>query len=266
VTELLEALGWKAGPLGRLRLIALVACATLAALAVGTALAEVSGISIAVVQTILWVVWLAWLGVFFPHNALRDASRPCALPYRRAFKREIVIGIALAFSQLLRPFAIGLLDNGVAASGWLPAAAGIGLLVAGVVFIATGVATLGVARTLFVHEYGGADPGLTTNGIYRLVRHPLFLGGMLVSLGLAICAGERIALELALINVCVLPAYSRLEDQRCCTILGLPYARYRLSVGGMLPRRRSSIDSSARWRQERESIQPIRGRSLVRKR
>jgi protein-S-isoprenylcysteine O-methyltransferase Ste14 len=245
MTELVEALGWRVSFASQVFLLAMIGAATLLLLVVGTAAGVAGPAAVIFVQVCIWMLWLGWLGQAFPKNAERDALSPCQLPYRRAFTREILFGIAVAFSQMLRPAFYGLLESSVPPSGWSPAppliVVGVPLAVLGVTVIALGVSTLGMARTLFVYEYVSSARMVTVEGIYRILRHPLFLGGTAVSAGLAALTGNPVAIALALINVGIVPIYARLEDRRCCTVLGRPYVDYRATVGGMVPRRRSLI-------------------------
>ncbi len=265
MAELLEALGGRMSPRHCLGLAALVGATTTTILAAALAFADATSVSIVWVQAAIWVVWLAWLGIVFPRNGRRDSETPCALPYRRAFMREILLGISVAFSQFLRPVATGLLD-GVPADSADALAIGTVLLLAGGAMVTVGVSALGVARTLFVHEYVPGDRRVVKSGIYRFVRHPLFLGGALVSLGLAVCTGDRTAIELGFLNACICPLYVQLEDRRCFAILGREYVDYSVAVGGVVPRRRSAIRPVARLHHAAGRIEPIAGRADVTRR
>lgn len=240
MADLLEALGWERSFGHGARLIALIGASTVMVLAATLALVSALGLSVLVAQASIWLAWLIWLGAVFPHNFRRDSRRPSQWPYRRAFMREILIGISIAFSQFLRPAVVGLLSAGSSVS--LEAlVVGILLFLAGGATIAAAVSVLGVSKALFLHEYVPAMQHLVTSGIYRFVRHPLFIGGALVSLGLAVATGNQTAIGLGLLNALVLPVYVRLEDRRCSMILGQEYVDYRIAVGGVLPRWRSAI-------------------------
>src|SRR4029077_17556672 len=133
-------------------------------------------VPIVALQCAIWGLWLAWLGVGFPRNRRRDKAVPCSPPYRRAFRREILFGVAVAYSQLLRPVASGVLAGGREFSLAPSIAIGLPLLGAGIGIVYLGVSTLGVARTLFVYEYVPTDrPGMTP-GNFWFPTHPLFLG------------------------------------------------------------------------------------------
>lgn len=263
MTELVRALGWRPGRRGAAHLLALLGSSTLAVLLAGAGASSVLNVSLVMVQAGTWLAWLLWLGAVFPRNATRDASRPCPLPYRRAFTREILIGVGVAFSQILRPALVGATAGAPDVSSLPYLFAGGALIAAGFGAVAFGVSVLGVARTLFVFEYVRDRRAVLSSGIYRFIRHPLFLGGTTMSLGLAVCTADRTAVMLGLVNACVVPFYVWLEDRRCCTILGSAYADYRASVGGAMLWRRVSISTSARRRQPAGSAGPITERNRV---
>lgn len=245
MTDLLTALDVKANAIGGVGLIAVLGGATVLFLGVGLVLVELVGVPVVLLQCAIWAVWLVWLGIVFPSHRRRDEAVPCAFPYRRAFAREILVGVAVAFSQLLRPALSGILTDGRDLPTIPYAIVGLTLAVAGVAIVYLGVAALGVARTLFVHEYIPDNKPVTVVGVFRFLRHPLFLGGSMASLGLALCTGSQAALALGLLNLCVIPLYVQLEDRRCCAALGKQYVDYRATVGAVIPRRRSAINLSA---------------------
>jgi protein-S-isoprenylcysteine O-methyltransferase Ste14 len=265
MAELLEALGWRTRPTDWVRLIALIGSVTTAILVAGLALAATTPVSIFPVQAVIWTGWLLWLGLVFPRNGRRDAESPVPFPYRRAFRREILLGISIAFSQFLRPTVAGAVLHEPAPASAEAAIIGGPLLLAGVAMIALGVSALGIARTLFVHEYVAGKREVVRTSIYRFVRHPLFIGGALASLGLAICSGDRLAFELALLNTLICPLYVFFEDRRCCEILGRAYADYSAAVGGVVPRR-SAMNPVAQLHQAAGRIEPIAGRAQVTRR
>ena len=92
MAELLEALGWRMRLADCVRLIALIGAVTTTILVAGLALAAATPVSIFIVQAGIWAAWLLWLGIVFPRNGRRDAKSPVTHPYRRAFRREILLG------------------------------------------------------------------------------------------------------------------------------------------------------------------------------
>jgi protein-S-isoprenylcysteine O-methyltransferase Ste14 len=238
MTTLVLALGWRPTWIGRTLLVAVVVAATGAFLALGALAIDVCGLPALAVQAVSWAIWLLWLGAVFPRSRVRA---PLAdLPYRRAFLSEILPGIGCSFAQLARPAFEGLSRGRPFADG-LTLSVGLLVALAGVTLIVLGASALGVARTLFVHEYlpvGDDDQQgtITRSGIYSYIRHPLFVGGIACSVGLALCVGTRQALVLAALNLCSLPAYVLFEDLRCSRVIGPSYVQYREAVGAVVPR------------------------------
>jgi protein-S-isoprenylcysteine O-methyltransferase Ste14 len=122
------------------------------------------------------------------------------------------------------------------------------LTLVGVALIASATSVIGVARAFFVHEYEDVGGGLVMRGIYERIRHPLFLGGMALSLGLALVVGASEGITVAIVNVAVLPAYLLFEERRCAIVIGGPYERYRSSTGAILPRAWRPLPGMRRWR------------------
>jgi protein-S-isoprenylcysteine O-methyltransferase Ste14 len=194
----------------------------------------------------MWGAWSVWHSVVFPRNRsrlLRDRH-----PYRSAFLRDIFPGIAIGFSQMLRPLANGAVLDGLlnhrplTAGPWL-LAWGVGailLALAGAMFIAAW-RTLGTARVGFVEEYRAADRFVPDRrGIYGRVRHPLFWAGALVSAALALLAGSPTGWAIAGVNLAYAIAYNRLEDRRLRIVFGSSYAAYASEVAAILPRPRGT--------------------------
>ncbi len=246
MNTLVQALGWRETVLSQMRLVAIVVGTTLGFLLLGVLLIDGAGLSPILVQLGSWGLWFVWLGFLFPRNHPGTELVSSRLPYRGPFLREILPGIGCSFAQLSRPVLAGLLAGGPLynSSLILPGAL---LTIAGGALIYTGVGALGVARTLFVHEYISSGDNVPLRGfifrdrlilsnIYSYIRHPLFVGGICASVGLGLLAGTPQALHLAALNVCMLPAYVFFEDRRCCQIIGKAYVDYRRTVGGVAPR------------------------------
>jgi protein-S-isoprenylcysteine O-methyltransferase Ste14 len=238
MTTLVLALGWRPTLIGRTLLVAVVVAATGGFLALGALAIDAWGLPALAVQAASWMIWLLWLGAVFPHSRERMRVPLADLPYRRAFLSEILPGIGCSFAQLARPAVEGLSRGRPFADG-LTLLAGLPVVLAGATLIVLGASALGVARTLFVHEYvpvGDEPGGIMRSGIYSYIRHPLFVGGIACSVGLALCVGTRQALVLAALNLCSLPAYVIFEDLRCSRVIGPSYLQYRRTVGAVVPR------------------------------
>lgn len=238
MSELLSSLGVRPSSSRALGLIAIVVGVTASALVVASAVTALLGVPPVLVQAGAWVLWLGWLGLVFPRHRVLVGDGVARKPYREAFVRDLLPGVACNFALLLRPAVHGLVDasSHVAAVAWQAlVGVGVALVVGGAALIISGVRVIGVARTFFVYEYR-QHAGPVVSGIYSVIRHPLFVGGELGSLGLALCVGTPDALALAAVNVAVLPAYVLLEDRRCSQVMGEAYRRYRLVTGAVVPR------------------------------
>jgi protein-S-isoprenylcysteine O-methyltransferase Ste14 len=234
--DLLSALGWKPNLASFLGFSGLIALLMLGFVGVMTLVAEVVGIPQAILQVFLWVGWLTWLGYLLPRHQRQDLAAG-GNAYERAFWRELCFGIGFNFAMLLRPFVVGMIEGGgVVESPWI-LTTGLLLSGAGLFAILDGSRQLGVSCAFFVYEYApDKTPPVVDGGVYGWLRHPLFTGGVCMSVGLGICVGTPVALELAAVNAAVLVPYLPVEDRRCSRAVGSRYLRYREEVAGIVPR------------------------------
>lgn len=94
-------------------------------------------------------------------------------------------------------------------------------------------------RQLFVGHGVLSDQKLVTGGAYGVVRHPVYLGALLIWSGLSLCFLSPAAA--AITALYVLPAYLfyiRSEEAMMLDSFGDQYSRYRREVPMLLPRRR----------------------------
>lgn len=115
----------------------------------------------------------------------------------------------------------------------LPLALSGGLLaLAGVALVLRSRAELGPAWSLVPN----ADQGLVTTGPYSLVRHPIYLGLVLLSAGQALAFGSWPALMIVLCGVVPTFAWRALAEERLLSrTLGERYAVYRQRTKMILP-------------------------------
>ena len=103
--------------------------------------------------------------------------------------------------------------------GWLEMAGFVGLLV-GLAIIA--VAALGLGRSLTPTPVPVGYGSLTTNGLYRLVRHPIYTGVLTIVAALAVRSGSWLSLAVAVVTVVFFNQKAAWEEAR----LSERYAQY----------------------------------------
>ena len=106
----------------------------------------------------------------------------------------------------------------------------------GLVFIALGaVINMSAVRLLQEREttleFHGTASSLVTDGPFRISRNPVYLGGVLVSLGVAILLGSLIALVFPVTLFWILNGfYVPREETALQTRFGAPYVDYKRKV------------------------------------
>jgi protein-S-isoprenylcysteine O-methyltransferase Ste14 len=92
-------------------------------------------------------------------------------------------------------------------------------------------------RQLFVGHAVLGDQELVTDGAYAHVRHPVYLGGLVIWCGLSLCFLSVIAAAITVLYVIpVYVLYMRSEEAMMLESFGEAYRRYRQRVPMLLPR------------------------------
>jgi len=216
--EVLDALGLAVNRGEKLRLVIttmiVVAVMSFSCVALG-----VAARSQIYVHCALWVVWFAWLGWIFPNHRNKVVNESPRWAYRAALYRHIMPGFSLIGAQLTAPIAIGIVyQEPPSRPAWLVTA--IALLIVGTFIMAYSVYALGLAATAFVYEYSEAPPAQIPGSIYSLVRHPIFVGGIVATIGGGFAFDAPLPRIIALINVASMPFYAVLEDRRLRKVFG----------------------------------------------
>jgi protein-S-isoprenylcysteine O-methyltransferase Ste14 len=178
-----------------------------------------------------WLLVLSALAVYLsqptpPARDLRSAAD-------RGTARFIILGGNLATVVPMVEYAARTAWQPAALSGWV--IFGAVLLSAGATLRIWAVQTLGPFFTATVEVEAGHR--LVVTGPYRLVRHPSYLGVMLMFIGEGL-ALESVSAPLLTFGV-MLPIYLRrirVEEAALERVLGDPYVRYRREVALWWPR------------------------------
>lgn len=115
----------------------------------------------------------------------------------------------------------------------LPGLLGVLACAAGGTIVALATGSLG--RRLRAHPAPPEDAVLRTDGVYGVVRHPIYLGLLVVASGLAMIARTRRAAGVVLALADVFDAKARIEE-RLLMARFPEYAAYASTVPRILPR------------------------------
>lgn len=113
------------------------------------------------------------------------------------------------------------------------------LNIGGTVLIAIGLVLLfagfrGLGKSLTANPVPNADGVLVTTGIYSIVRHPIYLGLLIITLGLVVSSGvwAQIIVWVALV---VLLVYKMRWEEVLLSAKYKGYAEYMAKVPGIVP-------------------------------
>ena len=124
---------------------------------------------------------------------------------------------------------------GVRLPGWM-AGPGIALMVIGAALALACVATF-VVRGRGTPAPFDAPRVFVATGPYRWVRNPMYIGGFLLLLGYALCAGSVAALLVALTMLVVVHLFAVLsEEPNLGRRFGVSYEEYKRSTPRWIPR------------------------------
>ena len=113
---------------------------------------------------------------------------------------------------------------------------GVGLLTLGLVLILAAVAGMGESWRIGIdRERPGA---LVTSGLFDRIRHPIYSGIFLLTLGLALLTADVLSIAVAAAAAVGLPVQARLEEQFLGSVHP-DYASYQRRTGRFWPRSRS---------------------------
>ena len=109
----------------------------------------------------------------------------------------------------------------------------------GIAMIAIGVVTLfagfrGLGKSLTANPVPTEDGVLVTKGIYSIVRHPIYLGLLIITLGLVVSSGVW-AQIIVWIALAVLLVYKMRWEEVLLTAKYKGYADYMTKVPGLIP-------------------------------
>lgn len=234
--EILKVLGRPTDAWTRSVLLTVFVVTTLAAAAAAQVVRLTVALPAPAIQAALWIAWLTWHSLLFPRARRRALARGAAHAYRAVFPTHILPGVCIGVSLMGGPGLHAVLGGAPLAPPDQLAFAAV-WLVAGTALLVSGFTAIGLASAGFLYEYVDAPQPIAVRGVYRFLRHPLFLGGVVASVG-PVLMFETTA-SLVAVNVAVLPAYRLLEDRRLSGVFGSSYRAYCREVAAFVPRVRA---------------------------
>ena len=184
---------------------------------------------------LFWGLWFCWQGHFFNQNRKRYIREPAEIAYRKAFYRDILPGAAIGVSQMIYPGWYGLWSAQSVYLSLPGLMIGTILMTGGILMVYSGIRIIGFDGAGFLYEYLENKYKMMQHNIYSIIRHPLFLGGVISSVGFALMIDNPDSIMMSAINVCTLPIYVYLEDRRLVQVFGATYEEYRQQVGAFVP-------------------------------
>jgi protein-S-isoprenylcysteine O-methyltransferase len=138
----------------------------------------------------------------------------------------LVSGIALAFSWILNRFGIAMLPTWV---GWV----GLGVAIFGILFRWWANRVLGAfyTRTLKVVE----NQTIVRAGPYGVIRHPGYLGSILMWTGVAVSTTNWIVTLVVLIVMLIAYVYRIQTEEKMLVSMNPDYAEYRKGTWRLMP-------------------------------
>lgn len=188
----------------------------------------------------LLITMAAWGGYFILHSvfAAEGIKQSCAKLMGAYFKYYRLIYSTLFILLLLPP--VWLTFRGTPDFMFQH----IGLRIAGIGILLMGIGVLGWAGAHFDQgEFMGISQirnrpvsnRLIMDGPYRLVRHPLYFGTILLFNGLFLAYPTTLVLGTTGVVFLYLIIGSRLEERKLLAIYGTAYADYKRTVKGLIP-------------------------------
>jgi len=142
----------------------------------------------------------------------------------------ITIPAVLTLSGFITHYNIGpILDSNVLQD--------IGLTIIVIGFIIRWIAVVQLGRLFTVDVAISATHSLKTEGLYKVVRHPSYLGLMLIITGLALCMPSLVWMAVTIIAVFIAMNYRmKVEEQALTEEFGSQYLDYSKKVSKIIPR------------------------------
>ena len=156
---------------------------------------------------------------------MRDSIRKDLLAFALPGLIVFSAGLTVSAWELVKQRSLDLLS--------VQAIVGIALVVAGLIIRVVAAVTLRrfYSSTLVIRS----DHQLITHGIYRFVRHPIYLGVLVSVIGMPVVASSLVGLLIMLILIPVILNRIRLEERMLAAEFGDSYRAYKKTTRKLIP-------------------------------
>jgi protein-S-isoprenylcysteine O-methyltransferase Ste14 len=153
---------------------------------------------------------------------------------RTTFDWTFGLVVAAVAAGLSLGFRAAHVHSTVLGGGWVPVAAGLAVLAAGVALRTWAILALGRLFKFVVVIQDGHR--VVTSGPYRLLRHPSYTGGLVAFLGAGVALDSWLSvLALVLLPLLAVLVRIHLEEAELATALGPEYTRYASHTHRLVP-------------------------------
>jgi protein-S-isoprenylcysteine O-methyltransferase Ste14 len=191
-------------------------------------------------------IWCYWVGVALMVLRVRRRNRKLVglVPEQRVERFMWVIWVPLVAAWMFLPYAaLQRSDAPFALPGFAYTEPYISLRV-----LAAAVAVVALAATIrcwlrmgddWRMDIGARKTDLITDGLFRLIRHPIYAFSMLLMVASAVIVPTPAMLVIAIVHLTLMNLKARNEEQHLSTVHGESYRRYVARTGRFFPRFRA---------------------------
>lgn len=159
---------------------------------------------------------------------------------KRAEGLPLSVALGVTYGAYSLAVLVYLINPAWMAWGTVPLGAPIRWLGAGVIALGAGLHLWGMhhlGKNLTISINTKDNHQLVTSGPFAWVRHPLYVGGMVESLGVCLLLSNAAVAVIAVVFWALIVYRTPREEAVLEATLGEPYTRYRQQIGRFLPRR-----------------------------
>lgn len=145
----------------------------------------------------------------------------------------LILWLCIVGGLVLGGFAPGYIGAAFPASAWIQKT---GLVIVLIGFIIRWVAILQLGKMFTVDVSISTGHGVKTDGLYSVVRHPSYLGLLLILLGIGLFTGDKAALVIVFVPSLLALIYRmHVEENALIAEFGSKYLDYKIKVARIVP-------------------------------